>query len=94
MPRCIQVDVERYEGVFLLMPAYIDGIDAPATKLVSFYPENPKLGLTTIVTHVLVCDPRTGHVVAFLEANRLTAIRTGTASGVATKHLARKTRRF
>ena len=90
MPLRVQVDVERYNGVFLLMPAYIDGMDSLATKLVSFYPENPKLGLPTVVAHVVVCDPRTGRVVAVLEANKLTAIRTGAASGVATKHLARE----
>jgi len=90
MPLRIQVNIERYKGVLLLMPAYIDEMDALATKVVSFYPENPRLGLPTIVAHVVVCDPRTGRVIAILEANRLTAIRTGAVSGVATKHLARE----
>jgi ornithine cyclodeaminase/alanine dehydrogenase len=59
-------------------------------KLVTVYPDNPgQHGLPTILATVLLNDPRTGQLIAIMDGAYLTAMRTGAASGVATKYLAR-----
>ncbi|GIT18599.1 MAG: hypothetical protein CM1200mP39_14050 [Dehalococcoidia bacterium] len=52
------------------------------------YKGNPaEFGLPTTVGTILVQDKQTGVVVAVMDGGLLTGIRTGAASGVATRHL-------
>lgn len=89
IPQRVQLNIEEYNGVMLYMPAYIKGQDALVIKEVSVYPENSKRGLPTIQGTVLLNDPRNGKLLAIIDGGALTAIRTGAATGVATKYLAR-----
>jgi ornithine cyclodeaminase/alanine dehydrogenase len=76
-------------AAFLAMVASLPGRRALGTKLVSVVPANRCRGLPTLhATYVLV-DPATGAPLAFMEAGFLTAIRTGAASALAARHLAR-----
>jgi ornithine cyclodeaminase len=59
-------------------------------KVVSVFAGNRALGLPTIHALVLMVDPATGVPRAVLDGTWLTALRTGAASGVATRHLARR----
>jgi len=78
------------EGLSLYMPAFLPGREALACKVVTVYPRNPAAyGLPTIMGTIFLQDPRTGQVVCIMEGAWLTAVRTGAASGVATRHLAR-----
>lgn len=92
MPQRAVVPVEKHKGIFLGMPAYIGGdMDALGLKLVTVYPDNPKnKNLPTILGTLVLCDSTTGQAVAIMDAGYLTAVRTGAASGVATKYLARE----
>jgi ornithine cyclodeaminase/alanine dehydrogenase len=92
MPQRSVIRPAGHKGVFLAMPAYIGGeTDALGLKAVTVYPDNPsKHRLPTTLGTLLLCDPDSGQVVAIMDAGLLTAIRTGAASGVATKHLARR----
>lgn len=92
MPQRAVIPVSEHKGIFLGMPAYIGGdMDALGLKLVTVYPENPtKKKLPTVLGTLMLCDSTTGQVVAIMDAGYLTAVRTGAASGVATKYLARK----
>ena len=76
-------------GVTLLMPAHLHESDDFAVKIVSVYGGNPALDLPTVTATVLVLDPLTGIPLALMEGDRLTALRTGAAGGVAARHLAR-----
>jgi len=76
-------------GDTLFMPAFLPESGALAQKIVSVFPENAGRGLPTINGLVVVLDAETGAVKALLEGSTLTAIRTGAASGLATKLLAR-----
>ena len=76
-------------GVTLLMPAHLHESDDFAVKIVSVYEGNPTLDLPTVTATVLVLDPLTGIPRALMEGDRLTALRTGAAGGVAARHLAR-----
>ena len=91
IPLRIQLPVKEQEAVALFMPAYLRGDkgDALALKAVSVFPRNPQRGLPIIHAAVLVFDVETGQPLALLEGGRLTAIRTGAASGAATDLLAR-----
>jgi ornithine cyclodeaminase/alanine dehydrogenase-like protein (mu-crystallin family) len=76
------------------MPAFVGGSgDKPGTlaiKIVTVYSDNPtRYGEPTIQGVVLLHDAATGKPLAMMDAEQLTAMRTGAASGVATKQLAR-----
>lgn len=92
MPQRTVIPVQEHRGTFLAMPAYIGGeLDVLGLKLVTVYPDNPsKYQLPTILGTLQLCNQRTGEVIAIMDAGYLTAVRTGAASGVATKYLARE----
>ncbi|HEV2054261.1 MAG TPA: ornithine cyclodeaminase family protein [Methylomirabilota bacterium] len=76
-------------GVFLGMISALPRRQALGAKLVSVVEANRKRGLPTLHASYLLSDPETGAPLAFMEAGFLTAIRTGAASAVAAKYLAR-----
>lgn len=78
-----------HSGATLVMPGYLGGIDALATKIVSVRPDNPEKGLPLIYGIVLLIDAASGRTLAVIDGRSLTAIRTGAASGLATDLLAR-----
>jgi len=70
----------------LLMPSRTDS--ALATKLVSVFPQNHKIGKAVIQGLVVYCDPQSGEILALMDGSTLTAMRTGAVSGVSIRHLA------
>jgi alanine dehydrogenase len=89
-PRRLIISVNKHGGFVYYMPSYLSQTESLAIKTVSQYEENPKHGLPTILASVLLNDPKNGKPLVMMEGTYLTAIRTGAASGVATKYLARK----
>lgn len=78
-------------GISLYMPAYLKEMKALACKVVTVFKDNPeKHDLPTTIGKVLLQDPETGDVICIMDGGFLTAMRTGAASGVATKYLARE----
>lgn len=92
MPQRSVIRIPEHKGLCLGMPAHIGGdVGALGLKLVTVYPDNPsRHGLPTTLGTLILCDPATGQAVAIMDAGYLTAVRTGAASGVATRYLARK----
>ena len=92
MPQRAVIKVAEHKGLFLGMPAFIGGdLNALGLKVVTVYPDNPSQhDLPTTLGTLMLCDPETGKAVAIMDAGYLTAVRTGAASGVATKYLARE----
>ncbi|MGH7419863.1 MAG: ornithine cyclodeaminase family protein, partial [Candidatus Rokuibacteriota bacterium] len=76
-------------GTVLYMPARLSAMGALGVKAVSVFPGNPSRGLPTVTAVVLIQDPATGAPVGVLEGASLTALRTGAASGLATRLLSR-----
>lgn len=68
------------------MPGYSATDDALGTKLVSFYPNNSDL--PTHQAWIMLFDPSNGSLLAIVDGESVTMLRTGLASAVATKHLA------
>jgi ornithine cyclodeaminase/alanine dehydrogenase-like protein (mu-crystallin family) len=81
--------VELPNGDLLLMPGVRDGGAGATVKLVTVTPGNAERGLPTIHALVVWLDAETGRPLALIDGETLTAMRTGAASGVATRVLAR-----
>jgi ornithine cyclodeaminase/alanine dehydrogenase len=71
------------------MPAYIPGVESAGIKWVSGYPDNQKKGLPYITGLLILNDPETGIPLAIMDCTWITAKRTGAATAVAAKYLAR-----
>jgi len=72
------------------MPAYIPRLKSAGIKWVSGYPENYKLGLPYITGLLILNDPETGVPLCVMDCTWITAMRTGAATAVAAKYLARR----
>jgi ornithine cyclodeaminase/alanine dehydrogenase-like protein (mu-crystallin family) len=77
------------DGALLMMPGVREGGSGATVKLVTVKPGNPARGLPTIHAVVVWFDAETGSPVALMDGATITAMRTGAASGVATRLLAR-----
>lgn len=87
MPSKVFLDLESYDGDFQAMPAYLAG--SAGVKWVSLHPKNPeRFGLPAVLAVYVLTDPTTAQTLAILDATWLTAVRTGAAAAVASKHLA------
>jgi ornithine cyclodeaminase/alanine dehydrogenase len=72
------------------MPAYIPALKSAGIKWVSGYPENYKRGLPYITGLLILNDAETGIPLAVMDCAWITAYRTGAATGLSAKYLARK----
>lgn len=71
------------------MPAYIPALKSAGMKWVSGYPENYKRGLPYITGLLILNDVETGIPLAVMDCTWVTGMRTGAATAVAAKYLAR-----
>jgi len=85
----IRSRVELPNGDLLLMPGVRVDSAGASVKLVTVTPRNAERGLPTIHAMVVWLDAETGQPLALIDGATLTAMRTGAASGVATRLLAR-----
>lgn len=74
----------------LFMPVYLPSAEAVGLKMVTIFRDNPGQNLPLIHGLMLVMDGINGQPLALLDAEYLTALRTGAASGLATDLLSRK----
>ena len=72
------------------MPAYMPKIGVAGVKWVSGFPENPKRGLPYISGLLILNDLATGFPICVMDCTWVTAKRTGAATAVAAKYLARE----
>jgi ornithine cyclodeaminase/alanine dehydrogenase len=80
----------RKDAFIHAMPAYIPNLEAAGIKWISGYPDNQKKNLPYITGLLILNDPDTGIPTAVMDATWITAQRTGAATAVAAKYLARK----
>lgn len=87
----LRTNIMSPDGISLYMPAYLEGMEALACKVVTVFKNNPeRYGLPVILGKVFLQNPKTGDIICIMDGTYLTAMRTGAASGVATKYLARE----
>ena len=89
MPAKAYLQVE--EGDFRAMPAALPG--CAGLKWVNAHPRNPRRNLPSVMAVIIYNDPETGYPLAIMDATRITAYRTGAASAIASKYLARQNSR-
>ena len=80
----------RGGGLLVLMPALRDGGPGATVKLITWVPGNPDRGLPTIQGVVTWFDADTGEPAFQFDAPTVTAMRTGAASGVGARLMARR----
>ena len=85
----VRFHVPLPNGDLLLMPGVREGGSGSSVKLVTVLPGNAARGRPTVQAVVIWFDGETGTPVAVLDGTTVTAMRTGAASGVATRLLAR-----
>lgn len=76
------------KGDLRAMPAYLPDLGMAAVKNVNVHTGNVEL--PTVMGTITLFDPDTGFPLAIMDATYLTAVRTGAASGVAARYLARE----
>src|SRR4030042_1028614 len=74
------------------MPAWSPSLRSAGMKWVSGYPENQKRGLPYITGLLVLNDVETGIPYAVMDCTWITAYRTGAATGLSAKYLARPAR--
>jgi ornithine cyclodeaminase/alanine dehydrogenase len=80
----------RPDAFIHAMPAFIPKFHSAGIKWMGGYPENAKRGLPYISGLIVWNDAETGLPLAVMDATWITAKRTGAATAVAAKYLARK----
>jgi alanine dehydrogenase len=75
-------------GDFRAMPAALPG--CAGMKWVNSHPGNSRYNLPSVIAVMVYNDPETGYPLAIIDATKITAYRTGAASAIASKYLARK----
>ncbi len=79
------------DGNFMgMMPGVMQEPACYGIKLVSLFPNNPKFGFSSHQGAMVMFEAKHGAVIAMMNSDLLTAIRTSAASGVATRSLARE----
>ena len=80
---------ENATGRVLFMPAYSPSYNLFGLKMISVFPDNVKYRLPSIQGKMLIMDDKTGTPLGLIDAEYLTSLRTGAASGLATDLLAK-----
>jgi ornithine cyclodeaminase/alanine dehydrogenase len=79
----------RPDAFIHAMPCYIPGPEAIGVKWVAGYPDNPQRGLPYISGLLVLNDADTGLPLAVMDCTWITAKRTGAATALAARYLAR-----
>jgi len=88
MPPKVYLALDAFDGDLRAMPAYVAG--AAGVKWVNSHPHNPERhGLPAVMGLYILSDPATAFPLAIMDATLITAMRTGAAAAIASKHLAR-----
>ena len=84
----VRTNLSNDSGALLYKPALMPSSNLFAMKAVSVFPDNSARGLPVTTGLILINDGGTGLPVALMDAEYLTALRTGAATGLATRLLA------
>ena len=88
-PLRINMPISDHDAHHLSMPAYINGGKYITVKLINVHSNNPLIGYDLINGVIVVMDAKTGIASALIDGKSVTSLRTGAASGYATKLLGR-----
>jgi len=89
-PKRTQIEMSDKKSIALFMPGYSECMHSLGLKIATVFPNNVNRGLKTTNALVILNNLETGEPMAVIGASYLTALRTGAASGVATKYLSKE----
>jgi alanine dehydrogenase len=89
MPSKVYLFYEKFNGDLRTMPSYVEDMDVSAVKIVNVHPDNRNYGMRTVMALLVLINPHTGAPLAVMDATHITDMRTGAASGIASKYLAK-----
>ncbi|MEE4165589.1 MAG: hypothetical protein V2I35_06285 [Desulfocapsaceae bacterium] len=89
MPVRSHISISEPEGTALFMPSYMKQAEMIGIKTVTLFEENRTAGIPYIQGMVSLFDGKNGSPRALLDGTTITALRTGAASGLASRLLAR-----
>jgi alanine dehydrogenase len=79
------------KGVLIAMPAYMPGLNAAGTKIVTVHPGNKQaFGLPAVIARIILNSPENGVPLAIMDGTYITALRTGAAGAIGIKYLSRE----
>lgn len=90
VPVRTNIEIQEHKASALFMPVYLPELDLIACKTVTVCEKNIERNRPMIHAMIMVMEAATGSPVAMMNAECLTAMRTGAASGLATRLLARE----
>jgi ornithine cyclodeaminase/alanine dehydrogenase-like protein (mu-crystallin family) len=90
MPIRAHISMTEPSGTALFMPSYMKATEMIGVKTVTLFEANPQNGIPFIQGMVCLFDGCNGTPRAVLDGTTITAMRTGAASGLATRLLARE----
>lgn len=85
----VRTNITNPKGTLLYKPALLQSSQLFGMKAVSIFPGNAELNQPVTAGLMLVNDAETGLPIALMDAEYLTALRTGAATGLATRLLAK-----
>ncbi len=90
MPQREHIILPEKSGDCFFMPSYLQGAGAFGIKISPFFAGNlEKYDLPSVIDFILLMDENSGYPLAMMDANKITALRTGAVCGIAADYLAR-----
>jgi ornithine cyclodeaminase/alanine dehydrogenase-like protein (mu-crystallin family) len=86
-PQRLSIDLDKHNGGSLFMPVYMPSKNLVGLKTVHIHKKNAAKGMPVIHAVYSLFNAETGQTIAVMDGEYLTAVRTGAASGLATKLL-------
>ena len=80
-PQRMVMEIPDAGGLLFVKPVLSD--KALATKLITQFPDNARLGLPTLLATIVLMDPRTGRTLAIMDGTWITELRTAAVTAVA-----------
>ncbi|MBS3774416.1 MAG: hypothetical protein V5A59_08075 [Bacteroidales bacterium] len=90
VPQRYVTEFKERDLKLLLKPSFSEDIDCCGVKILTQKEKAPSLNLPTIMGVMHLIDAQTGEFLAIMDGTSITALRTGAASGIATKYLSRE----
>ena len=82
MPPKIYLDFKKYNGDLRTMPGYLEEDNIAGVKIVNVHPDNPRIGLPTVMATIVLISPETGEPLAIMDGTYITDMRTGAAANL------------
>ena len=85
MPEKIYLPLPQFKGDFRAMPAYVPRYNIAGIKWVNSHKNNLKQRLPSVMATLMINNPKTGELIAIMDATALTCLRTGAVGAIATE---------